>query len=262
MVRNLTLDMDGKKAKHFFFQKTRMARVFGVASLVVLFLVLIRLDDIFLIFESDYRTDIGEQRNISLEDGSTVFLNTNSAISVEYSSISRQINLHRGQAHFHPQKDSKRPFIVKANSVTALAIGTEFEILLRPSQVAVTLFEGSLQVSGVTQKEEAYTLKPGERIEYTKDKKRGILQAVDTHQAGAWQRGKLIFQDMPLHKVVEQISRYHRGKILILDSRLRNLNVSGVFDIDNSQKMLEMIEKSLPVEIISLTSYLVLLKYL
>ncbi len=66
---------------------------------------------------------------------------------------------------------------------------------------------------------------------------------------------------MPLHEVVDQVNRYRRGKIFIVDSRLRDLNVSGAFDIDDSQKILDVIEKNLPVDAISLTVYLVLLNH-
>ncbi len=248
------------KNRPLFFPKVRMARALGVVSFLVVLLFLVPLDDFLLIFTSDYQTAIGEQKKISLEDGSTVFLNTNSAISVEYTSLSRRIRLQKGQAYFHPQKDPKRPFSVEADAVTAVAIGTEFEVLLKSSQVAVTLFEGSLQVSGTPQKKESHTLKPGDRVVYTEDSKEGVFEVVDSHQARAWQRGKLIFQDMPLHKVVDQVSRYRHGKIFIVDSKLRNLSVSGVFDIDQPQKMLDVIEKTLPVETIDLTSYLILLK--
>lgn len=252
---------DRKISKPFFLPKTRTARALGVTSLLVILLLLIRLDDFLLILESDYRTAIGEQKKISLEDGSTIFLNTNSAVSVEYTSLSRQIKLKRGQAHFHPQKDSKRPFKVKADAVTAVALGTEFDVLLKPSQVAVTLFEGSVQVSDSLQKTEAHTLKPGDQIVYQEANKNGVLKTVDVHQARAWQRGKLIFQDIPLHKVVDQVSRYRRGKILITDSKLREMKVSGVFNIDAPKKIISTIEKNLPVDTIELTPYLILLNH-
>src|SRR5690606_7984015 len=61
---------------------------------------------------ASYVTAVGEQSTIELEDGSTITLNTNTAISVLYSTTERQINLERGEALFTVESDRTRPFRV------------------------------------------------------------------------------------------------------------------------------------------------------
>jgi transmembrane sensor len=93
-----------------------------------------------------YSTDIGEQRSITLSDGSHIELNANSRIRESFSGSERRIELVRGQALFHVAKDAARPFIVKSDGTQVRAVGTQFDVYRRSTGTTVTVVEGRVAV--------------------------------------------------------------------------------------------------------------------
>jgi len=89
-----------------------------------------------------YATAIGQQKTISLADGSELQLNTNSQIRLDYSGDYRDIHLLQGEAHFIVAKDKSRPFRVLAGNGLVQAIGTAFTVYLNNNDVEVTITEG------------------------------------------------------------------------------------------------------------------------
>ncbi len=93
-----------------------------------------------------YATDIGEQRSIVLEDGSTVQLNSRTRLRVNYTEHERRVQLLQGQALFSVAKNPMRPFIVQSASATVRAVGTQFDVYRKPSGTIVTVIEGKVAV--------------------------------------------------------------------------------------------------------------------
>ncbi len=85
-----------------------------------------------------------------LEDGSIVRLNTNTSLVISYSSISRELELEQGEAHFTVQKDIERPFQVLVGNVEVRAIGTAFNILKSAETINVTITEGTVIINDKT----------------------------------------------------------------------------------------------------------------
>src|SRR5262249_2349747 len=97
--------------------------------------------------ERVFQTAIGEHAAISLPDGSTLELNSGSVAHVDYSDAARVIHLERGEGFFKVAPDKARPFWVVAGSSWVRALGTAFNVYLRPSGVRVTVSEGRVKVS-------------------------------------------------------------------------------------------------------------------
>jgi transmembrane sensor len=76
----------------------------------------------------DYKTPVGGLAAVPMTDGSRVTLNTDSAIRVQLTNSTRQIQLDRGEAFFEVAKDSHRPFIVSAGTKRVIAVGTKFAV--------------------------------------------------------------------------------------------------------------------------------------
>jgi transmembrane sensor len=94
-----------------------------------------------------YATDIGEQRSLSLEDGSTINLNARSKVRVRFGSERRAVELLEGQALFKVAKDAARPFVVEVDGTRVRAVGTQFDVSRRRRGTVVTVLEGSVAVS-------------------------------------------------------------------------------------------------------------------
>jgi transmembrane sensor len=93
-----------------------------------------------------YRTAVGAEREIRLADGSIAHLNTDTAIEVSLRSDRRFIRLLRGEARFDVYLNRRAPFVVQANDATLRALGTDFNVRLRPEMTEVTVIEGGVAV--------------------------------------------------------------------------------------------------------------------
>jgi transmembrane sensor len=205
----------------------------------------------------DYRTVIGQQQTITLADGSTVHLNTDTAISVALGDNTRRIRLHRGEAFFTVAPDALRPFEVTAGNGIVRALGTAFNVRADADHVTVTVSEHSIQIT--THGDETAEVRTGERVSYGADGRIGPKEPVDVTRALAWQRHRLIFENQPLPEVLDELARYRSGWIILRDPSLRTLPVTGSFDTGRPDHVLPAIEESLPIRAVRLTDWLILL---
>lgn len=94
-----------------------------------------------------YATEIGEQRSITLEDGSSVELNSRSRIRVRFTQTQRSVDLLEGQALFTVAKNPARPFIVVTADSHVRAVGTQFDVYRKHTGTVVTVVEGRVAVA-------------------------------------------------------------------------------------------------------------------
>ncbi|MCU1720022.1 FecR family protein [Pseudomonas sp. 5P_5.1_Bac1] len=168
---------------------------------------------------ADYHTSTGERRTITLEDGSKVTLNSASALSVNFSGERRTVSLKAGEALFEPAADP-RPFVVDSGAEAVQGSDAVFSVRRHGSGNSVVVTRGEAQV--------------GERR---------VAVSPDAQAQTAWQRGKLIFNGRPLREVIAELERYQHGRILISDSQVGALQVSGVFDLNDPHALLRTLEQ-------------------
>jgi transmembrane sensor len=209
-------------------------------------------------FFADFRTGTGEQRRIQLSDGSSVILNTASSLSVEFSVRRRVIRLHGGEAYFKVAADPARPFEVVTSGGRVRALGTAFDVKQWQGDLAVTVYEHSVRVA-FADGETLESLAAGQRVA-SAGGKAGLPETVNLKQAGAWQERRLLFKDRPLQQVVDDLNRYRPGKIIIADPALAGHLVTGIFDADDPEAALSVIEKTLAASETRLTDALVILR--
>lgn len=187
-----------------------------------------------------FATDIGQQASIKLSDGSTLELNSNSAVRVEYGDAARVIRLDRGEAFFTVAHDSSRPFWVVADRTWVRAVGTAFNVYRRDGDVRVTVSEGRVKVAAGTPIVDAPSdnalsqmptsfLNAGQQADL-----RGpvtqtrVLATSDVAREVSWRGGTAYFENRPLHEVVAELSRYSPLQIE-LSERTRDLPIGGTF---------------------------------
>ena len=207
-----------------------------------------------------YASAIGEIRTHSLADGSQVTLNTDSEFTVSYSATERRVDLVRGQALFAVAPEA-RPFTVRAAGTETRALGTMFEIFLRPEDMSVTLIEGSVSVAPQTagkgqgtatstasrpETPAATRLRPGDRLVMRAGHIASLTQ-VDTQTALSWRSGMLQFRDVTLEAAVAEMNRYSATVIRIEDPDLAALRLSGTFPAGEPDDFAKSLELLLPV---------------
>lgn len=205
--------------------------------------------------ETRFQTAIGEQVAVTLPDGSSFNLNTNSRVDVDYSERSRVIHLERGEAYFNVAHDAHRPFWVHAGDRWVRAVGTAFNVYLRPAGVQVTVSEGTVKVvdapggesppSDDSYAKSAAAVTAGEQADAkgNADVIRA-LNAAELNRSLAWRKKNLYFQDEPLGNVVNELRRYTPLKIEVVDDSLRQLTVGGTFQTspEGAEALLKMLQ--------------------
>jgi transmembrane sensor len=186
---------------------------------------------------SQYATDIGEQRTISLADGSTVELNTNSSIGVDLGESERRVTLRHGEAFFSIVPDAARPFIVQAGASEVRVLGTKFNVRMEGETALVTVVEGHVKVSGLD-------LLPGEGATARPERPIAKLPVFDTTRLTSWREGKIHFENDALSKVINEVNRYSDPQFVIPDPRVRALTLSGVFRIGDVDSVAFALQQS------------------
>ncbi len=207
--------------------------------------------DPMVMMAADHRTAPAERRTVTLPDGSTVELGPASAIALRYTDSERRVELLQGLAYFAPaprQGEERRPFVVEAARGTARALGTQFTVERFSDSVEIVVVEHEVQVTSTATdgQERQIVLSPGQSVRYA-GAGLASAKAVNLDQALAWQRGRLVFDRVPLDHVVAELNRYRRGRIVIGNAALASRTVSGVFDTADPEAVLATIARELGV---------------
>jgi transmembrane sensor len=177
-----------------------------------------------------YVTAHGKQQTWALPDGSTIHLDTDTAVSVRLSATERLIVLDRGQIAVTVRHDARRPFHVRAGAADAVAVGTEFDVYRMPASTTVTVLAGLVAVSVPEAANRAVRVGAGQRISVVE----GLLplapSRANSREATAWLSGKIAFDRRPLGEVAAEFNRYNSVQFSIDDAQLRTMPISGSFD--------------------------------
>lgn len=202
-----------------------------------------------------YRTGVGQRRAVTLADGSRVTLNTASTVEVAFSASERRVRLVRGEALFQVAHDATKPFLVDAGSARFRALGTAFNVRLRPDVVELTVTQGVVAVAAregeVNVPSAARIAAGGGAVVRSGAVAPTALDDQHLRQRTAWQEGVLEFDGESLAQVVGEFNRYRSQPIVIGDARLEALRIGGRFEVDEADKFLEALTSSFPIQAIA-----------
>ncbi|TBU96306.1 FecR domain-containing protein [Stutzerimonas kirkiae] len=206
-------------------------------------------------WQADYRSAVGQRQSHRLADGSSLMLNTDTALDVHFDPQQRLLRLLRGEILVETAADGlQRPFLVETPHGRVQALGTRFtvrcgeqgsEVAVLQRAVLVTTAQGDVQrvAEGQTSRFDGQGISPVEN---------------NAPGVAAWQQGSLVVVDRPLHAVLAELSRYRHG-ILRCDPAIAALNVSGAFPIDDTDLALAALESGLGLQAVRRTRYWVTL---
>ncbi|HEX8469308.1 MAG TPA: FecR domain-containing protein [Allosphingosinicella sp.] len=195
----------------------------------------------------DFVTAKGEQRQVSLPDGSRLTLDTDSAVDVAFGPGRRSLTLAKGRALFDVERDSNRPFEVRAGDRRVVALGTRFDVRVDPGRLQVTLFEGRVAVSPAGGGS-AVQLAPGEQWVQSGASGR-VLSAPPAEDALAWRQGLVTFQDDTLLAAAAELNRYSNSALIVRDPQIANLRISGAFKAGDPARFARTVSTIHPVRV-------------
>ena len=126
-----------------------------------------------------------------------------------------------------------------------------FAVRRDAEQVTLLVSQGTVEVQPGGNSRSA-KLNAGEQAAFDADRHLSGPKPVDFTSATAWTRGKLIVNKRPLADVVAEFERYYPGRIVVVGDRLKDLKVSGVFELDHPGELLQTLERSLQVSVVRL----------
>ncbi len=222
-------------------------------------------------------TDVGEIRKEVLADGSTVSLNTDTKLVVDYSETARRIILKNGEVYFTVAHDAARPFVVFTDKGVIRAVGTEFDIFNRNDSVVVTITEGivdyihpseelrhATDIANIAEIAPSPTkrLTAGQRLDFNGPTPAVIDASEDEiERIHAWNQNMLSFSGETLQEVVKTLNYHTNRHIIVADKRLNNRLIGGRFNAKDINGIISSLELILPVKVVRVTPYLILLTY-
>lgn len=202
---------------------------------------------------ADEHSATGERRQVTLADGTQVLLNTDSAIDITFTAAQRRVRLVRGEVLISTGKDALgRPFVLETAQGSVQPIGTQFVVRQYADATRVGVLEGAVQVSTLAQTEHAVRLEAGQQLRFDQQtiSPAGPLQPADTD----WSRGVLKADRMRVADFARELSRYRPG-LLRCDPAVAQLQVSGAFQLYDTDQALDALARVLPVTIVYRTRY-------
>jgi len=209
-------------------------------------------------FPTVFQTVVGEQSSFTLQDGSVLFLNTDSKVRVSWLPRERHIELVRGEARFKVAKDASRPFTVATKTAAVRAVGTVFNVRAEALTTQVAVLEGRVEVTVTTTGERAAgvqlpasggsaAVQPHalERVQLAAGERAAVTgQGIETNSGPpiesvqAWTERRLVFRDQPLNTVIREFNRYRVNPLVLDDPALAALRISGVFDLNDPESLI------------------------
>lgn len=216
-----------------------------------------------------FSTQFGQQKEITLTDGSSIKLNTNTVIEVAYSALQRKITLIRGEAKFDVAKDHNRPFTVISGQNSFTALGTiynvqrdnnhDMELLVKEGRVLVSKANTSRTVlldaikssqSTVTHQKLMNIVTAGEKLAITKQSLNAKQTLSDSaiEKELAWQQGMLIFDGEPLSQVLSEVQRYNSVSFMPIADDIADLKISGYFKSNDINGLLQSLNYNFAID--------------
>ncbi|MBV6304075.1 FecR domain-containing protein [Candidimonas humi] len=205
---------------------------------------------------ADCRSSTGEQRNFTLDDGTRLTLNTDSAVNLRFDANQRNILLVAGEimiaTRHGPGQPDPRPLLVETAEGSVRSLGTRFTVRQRTGRTSVAVLESAVEIRPLAGFGSARLLHAGEQTQFSRD----AVEAphlVDEN-ADAWARGQLVADEQRLGDFLAELGRYRPG-LLRVDPRIAGLRLSGVFPLADTDRILDTLPSVLPVRLQWRTRY-------
>jgi transmembrane sensor len=193
---------------------------------------------------ADYRTPLGQRRKVSLGGDDLLQLNTASAVDVD--GAQRLIHLFEGEMLL----STANPFAIRTAQGVLNTQGARLNVRQFADRTQLALFAGRVEL---TLNQRAPVLLPiARQLSFTAS---SISEAkpLDAN-SGAWTDGMLVAAHMRLGDFLDELGRYRRGQ-LHCDKNVADLLISGTYPLDDSERILDLLQISLPVKIRRFTRY-------
>lgn len=222
---------------------------FRIAAMVLLVLgigsVLVYLNDKGVLSPKTIVATADNQKNlqVTLPDGSNIFLNRNTRLSYRenFGRHTRNVTL-SGEAFFEITHDENNPFTIDAGKASIKVLGTSFNVITSNSDSAVEVYvrTGKVMVSD-NEGTESLILDPGYigKIESGSSEK----SLNDDQNYLAWNTGILIYDGQTLDVVFRDLKKVYNMDIIVNDPKIleNTWTTNGPVDNETQETVIRLI---------------------
>nr|WP_298153184.1 FecR domain-containing protein [uncultured Pseudoxanthomonas sp.] len=204
--------------------------------------------------QAHYASAVGQLQTLTLPDGSTATLSSDSRLDVRITRQERHIALTRGEAFFDVAHDRRRPFVVEAQGRRVAAVGTRFSVRRNPEDVRVVVTEGKVRLetrTGEDGRAQPVALLPAGSVA-TAGRNGVLVRSVpvaDAERYLEWREGFLTFDDTSLAEAAAEFNRFNARKLELGDATVADLRVGGNFRWSNAEGFARLLEQGFPVRV-------------
>jgi|SRR5579872_743205 len=176
-----------------------------------------------------WTTKAGEQRSLTLQDGSHITMNTRSTLEVRMGRGRRDIRVIQGEAFFEVAHDPSRPFVIDTSIGTIRAVGTRFDVLLDAKHLEVNMEEGKVMIHGAAPGSVERPAAAGVRARLTAGSSDVAFDSADLTRVENWREHRIEFDRVPLAAALSEFSRYTALPIRAQSPQIARLPISALF---------------------------------
>ncbi|QRY77237.1 FecR domain-containing protein [Pseudomonas sp. PDNC002] len=196
-------------------------------------------------WRAQYRTAIGERRSEQLSDGTRLWLNTGSALDVDFDASRRELVLYAGEVLIETGHGDSRPFQVRTRAGLLQPLGTRFSVREDGPRTQLNVYQGAVRTT-CQDSGRSLVVQAGQAVIFDARDSDPLTPAEIRRES--WSRGLLLAEDMPLSQFIEELGGYRRGHLGV-DPAVANLRVMGSFSLANTDQALAQLEEALPVRV-------------
>ena len=186
-------------------------------------------------------------RTFNLPDGSTLYVNANTQLRVDFNAHQRIVHLDKGQLYIEVAPDKERPLFVQAGEANVRVVGTGFDVRRSQQQLVVSVAHG--QVAFASDAKNPVTLLGAQqRATYSYAKGTLQQQTLNDQEVADWRSGHLSFRNRELASLIDELSLYRPQAPLQVSQAVAQLKVSGNLDVNDPDALLNALPALLPVK--------------
>ncbi|WP_338511101.1 FecR domain-containing protein [Pseudomonas trivialis] len=189
-------------------------------------------------------------RTLALPDGSTLYVNANTHIRVDFTAHQRILRLDQGQLYIDVAADKERPLFVQTGTATVRAVGTGFDVRRSQQQLVVSVAHGQVAFEPDANKPVAL-LGARQRAIYRYAQGTLQQQSLTTEEVADWRSGHLSFRNLELASLIDELSLYRPQAPLQVNKAVAALKVSGNLDVNDPDALLNALPALLPVKTVA-----------
>ena len=200
---------------------------------------------------ADYRSPVGQRRTVQLADGSQLQLNTGSAVDVHFDGQQRLVRLLEGEILL-TARAGQAPLHVLTGQGLLSSQAARLTVRQFNDHTQLAVLAGQVEVMPNRYNGLPLSVDAAHQVNFTR-KGWDTPRPTDAN-SGAWADGMLVAAHMRLEDFLNELGRYRRGQ-LHCDPQVANLLLSGSYPLDDSERILDLLEISLPVKVRRFTRY-------